>query len=90
MMLYSLHGTQRYCQCEQVLWKIIKMTLVLEIPFNIAFCTLMLLAVKQTQGSPATIKINAKLSQKPQILTEEYFFSVIVDPLYSFLNTFEQ
>lgn len=50
----------------------------------------LLLIVKQTQGSPATIKNQCIVVMKPQILTEYFLFSVIADPLYLFLNTFAQ
>lgn len=83
MMLYSPHGTQRYHQCEQ-------MTLVLETLFNIAFCSLMLLVVKETQGCPATIKNQCVVVMEAPDTHRRFFFSVIVDASYLFLNTFAQ
>lgn len=82
MMLYSPHGTQRYHQCEQ-------MTLVLETLFNIAFCSFAPCG-KETQGCTATIKNQCIVVMEAPDTHRRFFFSVIVDALYLFLNTFAQ
>lgn len=50
----------------------------------------LLLAVKQTPGSPATIKNQCIVVMEAPDTQGRFFFSVIVDRFYLFLNTFAQ
>ena len=50
----------------------------------------LLLVVKQTQGCPATIKNQCIVVMEVPDTHRRFFFSVIVDALYLFLNTFAQ
>lgn len=50
----------------------------------------LLLAVKQTWGSPATIKNQCIVVMEAPHTQGRFFFSVIVDRFYLFLNTFAQ
>ena len=81
-MLYSPHGTRRYRQCEQ-------MTLVLETPFDIAFCTFAPCGKTNTGFSSDHQKSMHSCRGSPRY-SQKIFFSVIVDALYVFLNTFAQ
>lgn len=82
MMLYSPHGTRRYCQCEQ-------MTLVLETPFSVAFYTFAPCS-KTNMGFSSDHQKSMHSCHGSPTYSRKIFFSVIVDRFYLFLNTFAQ